>query len=81
MNKNTDVVAGVLLNVIITITCAIAILWPLTYTQVPVESIHQWYGRDLHTYLIYLHTVTTFLWVLGEGVVNILWFVMNKKGK
>ena len=75
---NRDDIVVIILNILFTATCTIMILWPLTFTQVPVEAVHNWYGKDLHTYLVFTHAMATGLWLFGEGLINTLWFISDK---
>ena len=44
------------------------ILYSLTYVAVPVEAAHEWYGRDLRTYLIAVHAFTLAFALLIDAI-------------
>ena len=48
------------------------ILYTLTYTAVPVQSQHLWYGKDLQTYLFWDHLGITIIGVFALGIFNTL---------
>ena len=48
------------------------ILYTLTYKSVPIQSQHEWYGSDLHTYLIVTHSMMFGLGLFMMVVANIL---------
>ena len=81
LSRNIEFIVIIVMNLVFTLVCAIMILWPLTFTQVPLNEVHNWYGKDLHTYLVFTHSLATGVWLLGEGVINILWIIHDKKGK
>ena len=51
--------AYLIFNLVIVVICVGIILYSLTYTSVPVNAQHLWYGTDLHTYLFWDHLFTT----------------------
>ena len=40
------------------------ILYTLTYKSVPINMQHEFFGQDLHTYLVWEHALTTAIEVL-----------------
>jgi hypothetical protein len=54
----------IVLNVIIVGAIVGSILYTLTYKSVPLQYQHEWFGNDLHTFLVFDHSFT-----LGSGVI------------
>lgn len=55
------------------------ILYTLTYKSVPIQSQHEWYGNDLHTYLIFTHSIVTIIGIVLLAIVNLVLFIQDKK--
>ena len=47
------------------------ILFTLTYTKVPVEYQHLWFGDDLHTFLMCEHIADTVLMIVALVAGNV----------
>ena len=60
------------LNLLVLGITAGFILYTLTYTSVPVNAQHLWYGKDLQTYLFWNHLSTTSIGVFVAGIFNVL---------
>ena len=60
------------LNLLVLGVTAGLILYTLTYTQVPVDAQHLWYGKDLQTYLFWDHLGCTAIGVFVAGIFNVL---------
>ena len=60
------------LNLLVLGITAGIILYTLTYTSVPVNAQHLWYGKDLQTYLFWNHLGCTIMGVFVDGIFNIL---------
>lgn len=53
-------------NLFIVLCCLGYILFTLTYTQVPVNYQHYWFGNNLHEFLVFEHALTTGMMLLGN---------------
>lgn len=56
-----------------------SILVTLTYTQVPFEWQHYWFGNDLHQFLIYVHALTLGLTIIGSVALTTTYIIVLKK--
>ena len=63
---------SIVVNFLVVALFAGVILFSLTYQAVPVEAQHQFYGTNLHNYLIFEHSVLTFSCVVVLIVGNIV---------
>ena len=70
----------VVINVVI-VGCVVgSILYTLTYTGVPIQYQHEWFGTDLHKFLIFEHSMTLGLGILFALVFNI-WLTVEGENK
>ena len=69
----------IVVNIAIVAAIVGGILYTLTYKAVPVEAQHQFYGTNLHSYLVFEHAITTGIGILALVVVNIVLHITEKR--
>lgn len=70
--RTSKILLFLIVNLVILGITAGVILYTLTYTAVPVQSQHLWYGKDLQTYLFWDHLGITVIGVFAAGIFNTL---------
>lgn len=66
-------------NILVTICLVIGVLMTLTYKEVPLNERHMWFGDDLHTYLIYVHSFYTIIFGILAGIGNFA--ILSNRGR